>query len=107
MTEVDLPPMDTIDGHLMQTAGDTGETVTAVNCEVLNDIFNGPPSGQPRSSADFGSPHHLLTEEVSSQHPTPESELSSTVNDNGFPVETAEKAPVTFNDEPLQEISPQ
>ena len=28
MTEEDLPPMDTIDDHLLQTAGDTGETVT-------------------------------------------------------------------------------
>merc|ERR1712062_965000 len=94
MTEEDLPAMDTIDDHLLQTADETGETVTAVNREGLNGIFTGPPSGQPRSSADFGSPHHLLKEEVSSQHPTPESELAFTVNDNGFPVETAEEAPV-------------
>ena len=75
MTEEDLPPMDTIDDHLLQTADETGETLTAANCEVLDGIFTGSRSGQPRSPADFGSPHHLLTEEVSSQYPTPESEL--------------------------------
>ena len=102
MTEEDLPPMDTIDDHLLQTAGETGETVTAASREFIDGIFTGSRSGQPRSPADFGTPRHLLTEEVSSQHPNPESKLSSTVDGSSFHVE---RAHVTV--ESLQEHLPQ